>query len=96
MRSALITAALLLSAGYALAQGNQNTMTSGRPHAVLNNQQCQEVWQKAAPSGDSLARADSGPFIVNFKQVDKDQDGTISNAEFQAACGKGMVKYTQR
>jgi len=36
----------------------------------------------------------AAPYIVNFTQVDTDGDGVISIAEFQAACGKGLVKYT--
>ena len=69
-------------------------MSSGRPSAVLTAQ-CQEVWKKAVPSGDTLAQADAAPYIVNFTQVDTDGNGVISIAEFQAAaCGKGLVKYT--
>jgi len=95
MRSAILTSvALLLSAGYAFAQGTPNTMSSGRQAAVLNDTQCQEVWKMAVPNGDKLAQADAGPFIVNFTQVDTDGDGVISITEFQAACGKGLVKYT--
>jgi hypothetical protein len=32
------------------------------------------------------------PYIVNFKMVDVDGDGAISADEFNAACGKGLVK----
>jgi hypothetical protein len=39
----LTSAALLLSVGYALAQGTPNTMTSGRPSAVLDDAKCQAV-----------------------------------------------------
>jgi hypothetical protein len=95
----LTTLALLLGTGYAFAQGtpsNPNTMTSGRPSAVLNETQCQEVWKKAVPSGDTLGKADATPYIVNFTQIDTDGNGVISVAEFQAACGKGLVKYTMR
>ena len=44
------------------------------------------------PKGDTLAQADAAPYIVNFAQVDTDNDGTIDKKEF--ACGKGLVKYT--
>ena len=67
----LTTIVLLVGAGYALAQGTPNsTMSSGRPSAVLTDAQCQEVWKKAVPSGDTLAQADAAPYIVNFTQVD--------------------------
>jgi len=89
----LTSLALPLTAGYAFAQ-TPNTMTSGRPSAVLNDAQCQEVWSKAVPTGDTLAQADAAPYIVNFAQVDTDNDGTIDKKEFEAACGKGLVKYT--
>jgi len=83
--------ALLFTAGYAAAQ---NTMTSGRPSAVLNDARCHEMWSKAVPKGDTLAQADAAPYIVNFHQADTNKDGSISKTEFWAACRKGLVKYT--
>jgi len=86
-------ALLLLSGSAALAQG-ANTMTSGRPSAVLNDQQCQSIWQMASPQGDALSKDKAVPFIVNFQIADVDGDGKISADEFKAACGKGLVKNT--
>jgi hypothetical protein len=74
----------------------QNTMTAGRPSAVLTPDKCDAVWSKAVPKGDTLAQADAAPFIVNFSQVDTDNDGTIDKKEFQAACAKGLVKSTSQ
>jgi hypothetical protein len=82
--------------GVTCAFAQPNTMTSGRPSAALTAEQCQQVWAKAVPSGDALAAANAAPFIVNFKQADGDQDGTISKSEFEAACSKGLVKFTDR
>ena len=67
-------------------------MTSGRPSAALNPEQCEAIWNNAVPSGDLLAKSAAAPFIVNFTQVDKDGSGDISKAEFQDACAKGLVK----
>jgi hypothetical protein len=32
--------------------------------------------------------------LLSFVQVDTDNDGTIYKKELVAACGKGLVKYT--
>ena len=85
-------ALLLLSASAVVAQGNN--MTSGRPSAVLNDEQCQSIWQMASPHGDALSKDQAVPFIVNFQIADVDGDGKISADEFKQACGKGMVKNT--
>jgi len=85
--------ALMFTLSYATAQ--QNTMTAGRPSAVLTPDQCNAIWSKAVPSGDTLAQANAAPYIVNFAQVDTDNDGTIDKKEFDAACGKGLVKNPQ-
>jgi hypothetical protein len=89
--------ALVLAVGYAAAQqtNSPNTMTSGRPSAVLTPEQCDAIWSKAVPSGGTLAQADAAPYVVNFAQVDTDNDGTIDKKEFDAACGKGLVKNPQ-
>lgn len=91
----LTSIALLLSAGYVLAQGTSNNMTSGRPSAVLNDTQCKAVWTMASPNGATLSKDQAVPYIVNFTMVDVDGDGNITADEFKAACGKGMVKNTQ-
>ena len=94
MRLATLTSvALLVSAGCAFAQGT-NTMTSGRPSAVLNDAQCQTVWKMASPNGATLSQDQAVPYIVNFSMVDVDGDGKITADEFKAACGKGLVKST--
>jgi hypothetical protein len=98
MRLATLTSvALLLSAGCAFAQTNMtpNTMTSGRPSAVLNDDQCQAVWKMASANGATISKDQAVPYIVNFTMVDGDGDGKITADEFKAGCAKGMVKSTQ-
>ena len=89
----LTSVALLLTSACALAQGT-NTMTSGRPSAVLDDAQCQTVWKMASPNGATISQDQAVPYIVNFKMVDVDGDGKITADEFKAACGKGLVKNT--
>jgi hypothetical protein len=83
---------LLLATSYAIAGAGQ--MSSGRPSAVLNSEQCAQVWSKAVPSGDSLAQADAAPFVANWAQADANQDGMLSKDEFETGCGKGLIKST--
>ena len=91
LRASLISLFVLpLTATCLLAQSN--TMTSGRPSATLNPEQCAAIWKNAVPSGDLMAQSAAAPFIVNFTQVDKDGSGDISKSEFEDACAKGLVK----
>jgi hypothetical protein len=85
---------LVLATSYALAGASQ--MESGRPHAVLTPEQCEQVWSKAVPEGETLATANAAPFVANFQQADTDKDNKLSKSEFEAACGKGLIKFTER
>jgi hypothetical protein len=50
-KASIISIVLLpLTVTCALAQAN--TMTSGRPSAALNPEQCEAIWNNAVPSGD--------------------------------------------
>jgi hypothetical protein len=93
--------ALLLTAGFASAQ---NAMTSGPPSTVLTPDQCNEIWSKVVTKGDTpdtvnLAQVAKGDTldiasfaqVDNFAQVDTNNDGTIDQKEFEAACAKGLV-----
>ena len=46
----------------------------------------------ASPNGDTLSKDKATPFVVNYEMVDTDKDGKISQAEFQAGCGKGWIQ----
>jgi len=97
MRLAILTSVtLLFGASCAVAQGTSNTMTSGRPSAVLDDATCQTIWQMASPNGATISQDQAVPYIVNFKMVDVDGDGNITADEFKAACGKGLVKNTKQ
>jgi hypothetical protein len=88
----LSAVALMCSTGLALAADNP----SGRPGKVLNEDQCQQAWQAAGPSGDTLSEAAASPYVLNFKQVDTSNDRQISKDEWQAACNTGWVSADAR
>jgi len=92
--SILTSVALLLGADCVLAQGT-NTMTSGRPSAVLSPAQCQAIWNMASPNGATISQDEAVPYIVKLQMVDGGGDGKITADEFKAGCAKGMVKSTQ-
>jgi hypothetical protein len=90
MRLATLTSvALLLSAGYALAQQSPNTMTSGRPSAVLDDAQCQAVWQMASPNGATISQDQAVPYIVNFQMVDGAATAKLQRMSSKLAAVRG-------
>ena len=99
MKLAIITSALfLITTGHALAGPGAGEPkeavdpTSGRPGAVLDEAKCDSVWSLTEREGDSLSEAKGTPFVVNFKLVDANADGKISEAEFNDGCKKGLVQ----
>jgi hypothetical protein len=97
-RVLLATTLLLATAGLAFAgPGSGEPVTpadpaSGRPSAVLDDAQCSDVWSLTQRQGDALTEGEAAPFIVNFKLVDANADGKISQAEFKDGCKKGLVQ----
>ena len=95
----LAAATLLVSAGWAFAGAGapvppktEGGPPSGRPTAVLDESKCQSVWSMTQREGDTLAADQAAPFIVDFKLVDTNSDGKITEAEFKAGCQKGLVQ----
>ena len=98
MKLAAAMLAFLLSAGPALAGpgagepkelGGPHVGTSRRDPRRVEMRQCLEFTER---EGDTLSEAKAVPFVVNFKLVDADADGKISEAEFKDGCKKGLVQ----
>jgi len=99
MRLATLTSVVfLLSAGPALAGPGAGPPKepadppSGRPAAILDDAKCANVWSLTQREGDTLSEGQAAPFIVNFKLVDVDGNGKITEAEFKDGCKKGLVQ----
>ena len=73
-------------------QKNRRIPPSGRPGAVLDDAKCTSVWSMTERDGDTLSEGKAAPFIVNFKMVDADNDGKVTEAEFKEGCKKGLVQ----
>ena len=97
-RVLLATTLLLTSAGFALAGPGAGEPTtpadpsSGRPAAILDDAKCANVWSLTQRQGDALSEGEAAPFVVNFKLVDANGDGKISEAEFKDGCKQGLVQ----
>jgi hypothetical protein len=99
MRLITLTSALvLLSASYAVAGPGAGEPKkpadppSGRPTAILDESKCASVWSMTEREGDTLSEGQAAPFVVNFKMVDTDGDGKITQAEFKEGCKNGLVQ----
>lgn len=89
---------ILLGAGSAFA-ADTDAGTAGRPGGVLSDVDCVVAWHKAAGEEqtrfhrghDSLLPVNARGIVTNFHQADTNEDGTVSQAEFLAACKLGVV-----
>jgi hypothetical protein len=98
-RSTIAAFALMCSASFAFAGGGapvppqqEGGESSGRPAAVLDDAKCQTVWSQTDREGDALSEDKAAPFVVNFKMVDTDGNGKISQDEFNQGCKAGLVQ----
>lgn len=64
----------------------------GAGAAKMTQAECLSLWNRldAAKSG-SVGEAQAQPYVADFKAVDANSDGKLSQAEFNAGCNKGQV-----
>ena len=79
--AALVVALVFGSQGYA-AQATK-----------MSQAECQSIWNRldTAKLG-SVTEAQAKSYITDFKVVDTNKDGKVSQAEFKAGCDKGQVQ----
>ena len=89
-----ISAAVLLAGLFAVPAMAQTT-TAPKGAMKITQAECQSLWNRldAAKSG-SVAQAASQAHVTDFKSVDTNSDGKLTQAEFQAGCDKGLVQGT--
>ena len=86
-RMLLVTSMLLPCAD--IANGEEASKAS------LTEDECRAIWNTAAGRAE-LSSDGAKPYIDDFESVDSNRDRKISNAEFRAGCGAGLVhKFTK-
>ncbi len=59
----------------------------------MSQSECTSLWQKANSSNAAgLTESQSSQYVSDFKAANPDGDTTIDQAEWMAACNKGLVK----
>ena len=80
-----IASALIV--GPAMAQTKSPTSPT-----KLSQAQCTALWNKIDTSkAGSLSQTQARPYVSDFKAVDANSDGKLTQAEFTAGCDKGFV-----
>ena len=86
-RAAVIFGLLLAVPAFA------QTTPGAPPSTKMTAADCTAAWNRldTAKLG-SVPQAQAEPSITNFKAADANNDGKLSQQEFQAACSKGLVR----
>jgi hypothetical protein len=87
--SAIVAAVVL--GGLAYAQTTPAPKPGGGA-MKLSQAECLSLWNRLdrAKSG-SITAAQARPHVTDFKAVDSNNDGKLSQTEFQAGCDRGQV-----
>lgn len=76
-----------------LAYAQTSPAPKGPGAMKLSQAECQSLWNRldTAKSGN-VSEAQARPHVTDFKAVDINNDGKLSQTEFQAGCDKGQVQ----
>jgi EF hand len=88
-----IVASLVASTALAIAMpALAQTGTAPKSAAKMSQADCTAAWTKldASKSG-SVSQSQAQGTVTDFKAADTNNDGKLSQAEFRAACDKGLV-----
>src|SRR5438477_310466 len=87
--TSLAAAAALAFAMPALAQ---TTTTPKSGATKMSRADCSAAWNKlGAPKSGSVTESQAQGVVTDFKAADTNNDGKLTQAEFMAACNKGLV-----
>ena len=86
------TLAAALALGLAVPALAQTTTTPKSGAAKMSQADCTAAWTKLDDSkAGSVSQSQAHGVVTDFKTADTNNDGKLSQAEFMAACEKGLV-----
>ncbi len=90
LKSMLAGTAILAGAALIVSTAGIQAATAAMK---LSQAECDTLWNQANPSkGATISMSQAQPYVSNFKSVDIDNDGSISQVEFRKGCNNGLVK----
>ena len=83
----------VVSTGAAFAQDSGGAVVGKQAGIKMAQDQCKTAWSKANPANKpKISAGQAQPFIADVKAANTNSDGAIDQAEFTAACDKGLMK----
>lgn len=87
MIASLVATAALALAMPALAQTTMPKSVTTK----MSQADCTAAWTKLGAASGSVTEAQVKGVVTDFKAADANNDGKLTQAEFMAACDKGLV-----
>jgi hypothetical protein len=84
--------AAAVALGLAVPALAQTTTTPKSDTAKMSRADCTAAWTKLdTPKTGSVSESQAQGVVTDFKAADTNSDGKLTQAEFSAACDKGLV-----
>lgn len=78
--------------GNLLEHGQRGLRGRKRGHEAQCSTVLDSLGKGEHTGGSTIDASQAQGYVTNFKAADPDSDGTLTKAEFQAACANGMVQ----
>lgn len=66
---------------------------TAKPSAKMSQSECHSIWNRLDTSkSGNVTEAQAKSYVRDFKAVDTNKDGKLSQTEFNAGCDKGQVQ----
>ena len=89
---AIAASATLIGLAGASAQTSTSPSKTAPAAQKMTQAECSSAWSRANPANASSLKQDQAKsYVTDFSGADSNKDGSLSRAEFLAACEQGKV-----